>query len=490
MYGIGNGGTNPGNLLLTPSRIDGGGFNGGARGVQIYPGNVNISTNMALNMGDSSGVSHAVIPANSKGMKGSVGGGQYTQMTDSTAAMSAVPMWNSDLSLGKSGVKTDGAGNVTIPNGASYSMSDRNGNKLGWTVQSGDGNMVLYNTDASGNRYGVLSIYTGVNSSSNTLYANVPMVLSNGSTVTTQPVGDASSRIATDSFVATAIGNASGLHLSSSFASTPAQCFGGYFATGVTDTGAANCAQVGAAQLTAGALPNGTTATTQTQGNSSTKLATTAYVDTGLSTKASTTATTTVNGQSCALGSSCNGNYTSGTLTSGNLPQVSDTATGKLTDSGIAASKVRTTGGGQTITAADTLSGMPTGCVQAPCLVFGGTTGSVTVTSPTSGATYTTAYTPSVAGDYQVSNQCVVTSGTGNSGGTLMSSWQFYAASGQQYQWNGASLSTQTMGLSNGATNMIHAIAGQPIQYGISFSSVTGSVTYKCDFNLQFLKAQ
>lgn len=53
------------------------------------------------------------------------------------------------------------------------------------------------------------------------------------------------------------------------------------------------------------ALPSGTTATTQSQGDASTKLATTAYVDTGLGTKAASNAATTVNGQSCALGSSC-----------------------------------------------------------------------------------------------------------------------------------------------------------------------------------------
>jgi hypothetical protein len=53
------------------------------------------------------------------------------------------------------------------------------------------------------------------------------------------------------------------------------------------------------------ALDNGTTATTQTPGNNSTNVATTAYVDTGLSGKASSTASATVNGQTCTLGSSC-----------------------------------------------------------------------------------------------------------------------------------------------------------------------------------------
>ena len=53
------------------------------------------------------------------------------------------------------------------------------------------------------------------------------------------------------------------------------------------------------------ALPNGTTATTQSQANASTKVATTAYVDTGLGGKAASTAATTVNGQTCTLSSTC-----------------------------------------------------------------------------------------------------------------------------------------------------------------------------------------
>jgi hypothetical protein len=53
------------------------------------------------------------------------------------------------------------------------------------------------------------------------------------------------------------------------------------------------------------ALPNGTTATTQSQADASAKLATTAYVDTGLGGKAASNAATTVNGQTCTLGSSC-----------------------------------------------------------------------------------------------------------------------------------------------------------------------------------------
>ncbi len=52
-------------------------------------------------------------------------------------------------------------------------------------------------------------------------------------------------------------------------------------------------------------LPNGTTAATQTAGDNSAKLATTAYVDTGLAAKAASNAGLTVNGQPCYLGGNC-----------------------------------------------------------------------------------------------------------------------------------------------------------------------------------------
>jgi hypothetical protein len=53
------------------------------------------------------------------------------------------------------------------------------------------------------------------------------------------------------------------------------------------------------------AVPNGTSATTQAAGDNSTKLATTAYVDTGLASKAAVNAGLTVNGQPCILGGNC-----------------------------------------------------------------------------------------------------------------------------------------------------------------------------------------
>lgn len=63
----------------------------------------------------------------------------------------------------------------------------------------------------------------------------------------------------------------------------------------------------------------------------------TSSIQTQLNGKASSTASTTVNGQTCTLGSSCNGNYSTGTMTSGNF--VSLTGTGnQFQDSGKSAS--------------------------------------------------------------------------------------------------------------------------------------------------------
>ncbi|MDR3793374.1 MAG: hypothetical protein P4L03_08335 [Terracidiphilus sp.] len=167
-------------------------------------------------------------------------------------------------------------------------------------------------------------------------------------------------------------------------ATTPSQCPAGTYSTGVSATGAANCSQVNASQLGVGALAGGTTATTQTQGDNSARVATTAYVDTGLNQKASVTASTVVNGTVCSLGSSCsvsigtatalatvptqcpagyaaagiqaNGNATGciavgsgsavagpGSSVSGDLVIFNGTTGGVLKDSGMAAANIATT---------------------------------------------------------------------------------------------------------------------------------------------------
>ena len=192
----------PNGFNLTPVATDAGGYNGTPRSVAFWPQNLNLSANMSLNMNDTSGANHVVIPPNTEGVKGAANGSQYMQMVDSSAAAAYLPMWNGDLSLGKSGVTADAAGNLTGVAGSKYSILDKNGHKAGFTVQEADGNLIFFSTDLAGNQVTVFSIYAGQD--------NQPVywhksVIANGSTATTQSSGDSSTQLATDAFVAAAV---------------------------------------------------------------------------------------------------------------------------------------------------------------------------------------------------------------------------------------------------------------------------------------------
>lgn len=75
--------------------------------------------------------------------------------------------------------------------------------------------------------------------------------------------------------------------------------------TGVFTTSNMACGDANGGVTNCTALPNGMTGATQTAADNSTKVATTAYVDTGLAGKAASNASTTVNEQTCTLGSFC-----------------------------------------------------------------------------------------------------------------------------------------------------------------------------------------
>jgi hypothetical protein len=196
-------------MYFQPSRTDVGGYNGAIRQVAIFPGNFNLPANMSFRMQSAyDGVYRDVLPANTLGAKGATGGGQSAQMTDSTAAAGYLPMWNSDLSLGKSGVSADAAGNTTSPAGTTHAILDKNGHKAGWTVQGSDGNLIFFSTDAAGNQVPIFSIYSGQDNQATYFHK---AVMADGSTATTQSSGDTSSKIATDAFVSTAIGTKAGI---------------------------------------------------------------------------------------------------------------------------------------------------------------------------------------------------------------------------------------------------------------------------------------
>jgi hypothetical protein len=127
-------------------------------------------------------------------------------------------------------------------------------------------------------------------------------------------------------------------------ASAPAQCSSGDYSTGITAAGVAQCAQVGASQLSAGALPNGTSATTQTTADNTTKAATDAFV---VATAAQTNTTGTAAGLS--------GTPTLPNGTTAHTQSTADNTTKVATDAFV----VATAGAGNTTGTAAGLSGTP-----------------------------------------------------------------------------------------------------------------------------------
>jgi hypothetical protein len=149
--------------------------------------------------------------------------------------------------------------------------------------------------------------------------------LPNGTTAATQTAGDNTTKLATTAYVDAGLATKSG-YPASGLAVSGGTAWGSSLVAGAaghvvrsngtafadsaiqaSDIPTLNQNTTGTAANLSGtpALPNGTTGTTQNGGDNSTKLATTAYVDSGLSGKAASNASVTINGVSCVLGSSC-----------------------------------------------------------------------------------------------------------------------------------------------------------------------------------------
>ena len=182
------------------------------------------------------------------------------------AALPSLATTAPDCGTGTAGARQACTGTLVLPSGTTA------------TTQTGGTN----NTTVATTAYANSAVSTAIPSAATTApecgsggagavaACGATMVLPNGAAATLQTVSDNSTKVATDSFVAQAIPSA---------ATTAPECGGG--AVGL----------VGACSATM-VLPSGTTATLQSAGDNSTKVATDSYVYQALSTVASLTTTT------------------------------------------------------------------------------------------------------------------------------------------------------------------------------------------------------
>jgi hypothetical protein len=154
-----------------------------------------------------------------------------------------------------------------------------------------------------------------------------------------------------------------------------------------------------------------------------------------------------------------------------------------IKDSGVLLSTVRTTAGGQTITAADTVSGMPSGCTQYPCVVASQAPSTSTSTGDVTNAILNTP----PAGLYRLCGYAEVTvAGTAGSfylGGTFTSGGGHYTATGfstaiaASTQWSAA---TQCW--------TITASSATQISFQLHASGVTGTPSVRWAGTLERLQ--
>jgi hypothetical protein len=216
-------------------------------------------------------------------------------------------------------------------------------------------------------------------------------------------------------------------------------------------------------------LPNGVTATTQLGTDNSTKVATTAQVQAAIS--AASAGVGNVTGPSSS--------------TSADLVSFNGTTGKTIQDSGIAASSVRTTAGGQTITAADTLSGLASGCTQFPCEVA---KVAPTTYSGTSGVNPSVWLTPSAAGQFRMCGYVDVTvAGSAGYANLVL----YYTSDGHAFSGidiTGATNSITTQWSVYQTCYNFFSDASQNIKWGLTMSSATGSPTIRYAVTLEQLQ--
>ncbi|MGA2674486.1 MAG: hypothetical protein ABSE99_14800 [Terracidiphilus sp.] len=179
------------------------------------------------------------------------------------------------------------------------------------------------------------------------------------------------------------------------------------------------------------------------------------------------------------------GNVTGpGASTVGNLASYNATNGQTIKDTGIAASTVRTTAGGQTITSADTLSGLPSGCAQLPCQVVKIAPTSYSGTSTYNPQVYTT---PSGSQHEYLACANVMTT-TAGTGGTFYLQTQGYSSGHFNNYGATSTINVSSAGSFQGACNTMVLDASTAVYINLSAGSPTGTFAIQYSWVLTMLQ--
>lgn len=157
---------------------------------------------------------------------------------------------------------------VTVATGGQFFSNSAAGDTA---MKKTSGKILIGITPSGGN--------SGISVSATAVAVNLPTSLADGSTGTTQTLADSSTKLATTAYADDSVQS----NLVGAIPATTNLLKGSGIAGGSVDS-LINPSAIPAANIAAGPLANNMTATTQSSGNNSTKLATTAYVDAASST--------------------------------------------------------------------------------------------------------------------------------------------------------------------------------------------------------------